>query len=207
MIRAEENMGLALSIAKRYFHRGEADDIKQMAYEGLMLACNRFDETRDVKFSTYATFYIEGAIRRGLMNGYFDTIRRTKDRQLRSVIAKELKGEKDLSFEEIANKLNLDVSKVERALTIETSVLSLDVEIEEGIPFSETFSTNDDHLEFYLNDLMKNLDDMERYVLESRYKDNMSQREIGERFGVSQVHISRIEKRALKKLRKQLEIA
>ena len=211
MINVEEHMGLAYKNAIKFSKRMEYDDAFQLACEGLVVASNRFDESKGFTFSTYAMFYI---------NGYLCRYLRDKNCAIKPTrplldLNKEVVElhDKGLNFQQIAKKLKKPYDKVIQSYRIYEPLASLDFEVKgkdnSSVPFHETLSDGGCLEEEAINnimlkDVMEVLTDKERDVIYYRYFLDLTQDESAKRLGYSQAHTSRIEKKALKKLRESL---
>ncbi|MBM6925082.1 sigma-70 family RNA polymerase sigma factor [Pseudoflavonifractor phocaeensis] len=210
----EENGGLIWSIVRRYFGRGvEPEDLYQLGCLGFVKAVRGFDPAFGCQFSTYAVPKIAGEIRRYLRDdGPVKVSRGLKERgaQIKSAREKltaalgreptltELSAETGLEREEIAaaEEAGLPVASLQMetgdGLTLESALGSDGME--EGIVEREA-----------LRGAIDSLPDRERQVILLRYYRSMTQEQTARVLGVSQVQISRIERRAVDKLRRKLE--
>ncbi len=216
-ILIEENMGLVHSVVNRYCGRGyEKEDLIQIGSIGLLKAVHKFDFSFGVQFSTYAVPMIMGEIKRFLRD---DGIVKVS----RSLKEAALKGYR--SREALQKKLNREPTIIE---------ISKDCDIDEGIlteafeavtpPHSIYESVRSDNKEIALLDTIKGEDEeekitdrvmisnilnslkpRERQILILRYFKNKTQAEVATVVGVSQVQISRIEKKVIEQIRKNWE--
>ena len=205
---------IAYSVHKKW-PRIAVEDLFQMGLIGLVQAIRRFDLDSGNRFMTYAIPWISGNMRRQLneidlpvkvpKKVYF-TYRRLQGKQLQ-----------DGTPEEVSNKLEVDLNLAERALQLsKTSFCSLESSVnseyeQEGDnPLSLVDSIYKEDGRDLINsiafeDMLDNiLDDREREVINLRYKQDLPQKETGVKVGLSQTHVSRIEKKALNKLREAL---
>ena len=204
----KENAGLVYSMAKRFAGRSvEMEDIVQIGSIGLLKAIDRFDISYDVKFSTYAVPMIIGEIRRYLRDdGMLKVSRNLKENCARIYSAREAL-EKELGrepiLEEVAKATELSVDEVVMSMESGAEVESLHKIIYQG-------DGNDislmDRLQnrIFLDEILKKLDARERQLIGMRYFKDMTQTEIAAEMGISQVQVSRMEKRILKELKKQV---
>ena len=209
-----ENMPLVAAIARRYQNCGLAqEDMIQLGSIGLLQALRRFDPTRGLCFSTYAVPLIAGEIRRFLRDdGMVKFSRETKSLALQIERVRREQG--DLTVEELSKVLHVPLEDITAALASRTTALSLDAPTDEDGADLQTFlgsvdaDTEQDALRrVELRELFAVLSERERQVLFMRYFQDRTQNEVGKRLGLSQVQISRIEKKALLRMRQQGEKA
>ena len=209
-----ENMPLVAAIARRYQNCGLAqEDMIQLGSIGLLQALRRFDPTRGLCFSTYAVPLIAGEIRRFLRDdGMVKFSRETKSLALQIERVRREQG--DLTVEELSKVLHVPLEDITAALASRTAALSLDAPTDEDGADLQTFlgsadaDTEQDALRrVELRELFAILSERERQVLFMRYFQDRTQNEVGKRLGLSQVQISRIEKKALLRMRQQGEKA
>ena len=209
-----ENMPLVAAIARRYQNCGLGqEDMIQLGSIGLLQALRRFDPDRGLCFSTYAVPLIAGEIRRCLRDdGMVKFSRETKSLALRIERIRQEQG--DLTVEELSKALNVPLEDITAALASRTGALSLDAPTDEDGAELHSFlgsadaDTEQDALRrVELRELFAVLSERERQVLFMRYFQDRTQNEVGKRLGLSQVQISRIEKKALLRMRQQGEKA
>jgi len=209
-----ENMPLVAAIARRYQNCGLAqEDMIQLGSIGLLQALRRFDPDRGLCFSTYAVPLIAGEIRRFLRDdGMVKFSRETKSLALQIERVRREQG--DLTVEELSKVLHVPLEDITAALASRTAALSLDAPTDEDGADLQTFlgsadaDTEQDALRrVELRELFAVLSERERQVLFMRYFQDRTQNEVGKRLGLSQVQISRIEKKALLRMRQQGEKA
>ena len=211
----QENAGLVWCVVKRFLHRGaEAEDLFQIGNIGLLKAIDKFDLSYEVKFSTYAVPMISGEIKRFLRDdGILKVSRSIKENQYR-IGRKREELEKTLGREPTLKELAESVQMLpeELAMTMDAAndVESIYQIIYQGegnelrlldkIPEKENLH---DRLlnKIFLEELLKSLNAEERKLLYMRYFREMTQMETADEFGVSQVQISRMEKKILNRLR------
>ena len=212
------NLRLVLSIIQRFSNRKEnMDDLFQVGCIGLIKAIDNFNTELDVKFSTYAVPMIIGEIRRYLRDNNAIRISRSvrdlayRALQMRETLAKEKDSEP--TVDEIAEKLGEDKNAVVRAMKAIVDPISLyePVYSENGDSIyvidqlSDTNTSDDSWLEnIALRDALNNLSERERKIIDLRFYKNKTQMEIAEEIGISQAQVSRLEKGALEKVRKQI---
>lgn len=212
------NLRLVLSVIKKFANRGEnIDDIFQVGVIGLIKAINNFDTSQGVKLSTYAVPMIIGEIRRYLRD--YNSIRVSRslrDTAYKALQTKEMlinKNSKEPTIEEIAKELNIDKEDI---------ILALDA-IQEPISLFEPVyndgsdsvfvmdqvkdEKNNDNLwieNISLNEAMKKLNQREKYIIQLRFFEGKTQMEVAEEICISQAQVSRLEKNALKNMRKYM---
>ncbi|MDD5901591.1 MAG: SigB/SigF/SigG family RNA polymerase sigma factor [Lachnospiraceae bacterium] len=210
-----ENMGLVWSMVRRFMGRGcEAEDLFQIGTIGLIKAIDKFDVSYDVKFSTYAVPMISGEIKRFLRDdGMIKVSRTLKENNMRLRAAEErlsIKLGRDATLEEIAEDTGLSMEDIVLAMEACTEVESLSKPVNRSdgteSTLAERIPGDEDATEQIVNHLvMKQLLDAlgeeERYLIELRYFKNKTQTEIAELLGVSQVQVSRMEKKILQRMR------
>lgn len=207
----EENTGLIWSIARRYFGRGvEADDLYQLGALGFLKAIAGFDVNYGTQFSTYAVPKIAGEIRRFLRDdGAVKVSRSVKERS--AAIKKErqrLSAElgREPSVCELSEALGILPEEIASAELATTSAESIQRQTgEEGITLEDVLAgpeMEEGILErMALREALQNLSERERLVIELRYFHALTQQKVAGLIGVSQVQVSRIEKKALERLR------
>ena len=215
----EKNTGLVWSIVKRFLNRGvEAEDLFQIGSIGLLKAIDKFDMGFDVRFSTYAVPMISGEIRRFLRDdGLLKVSRTLKETAVRGYAARE-KLERELGREptvaEIASELSVSPEELAMALESGAEVESLQKTIYQGdgndISLMDKIQEKNDMGEqlldrLLLEDLLNTLPPEERKLLYLRYFREETQSAIAKKMGISQVQVSRLEKRILQKLKKRAE--
>ena len=212
------NLRLVLSIIQRFTNRNEnLDDLFQVGCIGLIKAVDNFNLELDVKFSTYAVPMIIGEIRRYLRdNNSIRISRSTRDMAYRSLQAREeliAEKEREPTAEEIAAKIGEPREAVVRAMEAIIEPISLyePVYSENGDSLyvmdqlSDTASSDEMWLEsIALRDAMRTLNERERKIITMRFYKNKTQVEIAEEIGISQAQVSRLEKGALERIRKQI---
>ncbi|MCI5480408.1 MAG: RNA polymerase sporulation sigma factor SigF [Lachnospiraceae bacterium] len=214
----ENNMGLIWSIVRRFMNRGyEPEDLFQIGSIGLLKAIDKFDTGYDVKFSTYAVPMITGEIKRFLRDDGMLKVSRTikenavKIRGVRETMSSELNREP--TIEELSQKTGISKEDVVLALDSANEVESLHKTVYQGdgsaILLMDRLEENRNDQEELLNrllleELLKELSDQERELITLRYFEEKTQSDIAKRLGISQVQVSRMEKRILARLRLQM---
>ena len=213
----QANLRLVLSIVGRFStSKDNIDDIFQVGCVGLIKAMDNFDEGFNVKFSTYAVPMIIGEIRRFIREGTCVRVSRgLRDIAYKVLLSRQkfLKQGIDASLEEIAKDLELPLNDVLDALDAIADPVSLYEPIyNDGIDsvlvmeqLTDNKNTHDEMVEnVALKQAIESLDSREKEILRLRYFLGKTQTEISESVGISQAQVSRIEKTALKELRKSL---
>lgn len=213
-----DNSGLIYSIVKRFKDRGyELEDLYQIAVIGFIKSIKRFDTSFDVKLSTYAVPYILGEIKRFIRDdGLVKVSRSMKELGIRikEVQKQELqKTGRDLRVEEIAKKLGVSAEEVAAAmdafLPIESIYQSSYTNEEGAINIIDTLSTQVDESNTITNRLsiralIDELEEKEKELIVLRYYQGKTQMQVAEILGITQVQVSRIEKRILSSMRMKL---
>ena len=207
----EENTGLIWSVARRYFGRGvDADDLYQLGCLGFLKAIEGFDERFGTQFSTYAVPKIAGEIRRFLRDdGAVKVSRSVKERAAAIKKARErLTGDfgRDPTVSELSEALGLSPEEIAAAETATSATESIQRQTgEEGFSLEDVLCTDgmeEKLLErMALQEALARLNDKERLVIQLRYYHSLTQQRVAGLIGVSQVQVSRIEKKALERLR------
>ena len=216
----EGNLRLVLSVIQRFSGRGEnSDDLFQVGCIGLIKAIDNFDlEQHDVRFSTYGVPMIAGEIRRYLRdNSAVRVSRSTRDTAYRVLhIREKLLAEqgKEPGVEEIAEALGLRREEVVFALDAIADPVSLsDPVYSDGSgenltvmdQLSDRSNTDESWLEYMaMDDAIARLNDREKRILSLRFFDGRTQMEVAEMVGISQAQVSRLEKNAIRQIKKSL---
>ena len=212
------NLRLVLSIIQRFSGRhDDMDDLFQVGCIGLVKAVDNFNIELDVKFSTYAVPMIIGEIRRYLRdNNAIRISRSVRDTAYRALQAREaLLSEKQTepTVEQIAERIGEKKENVMRAMEAIVEPISLyePVYNENGDSIylmdqlSDSNPADESWLEnIALKEAMKKLSERERKIINLRFYKNKTQMEIAEEIGISQAQVSRLEKGALERMRKQI---
>nr|WP_252198212.1 SigB/SigF/SigG family RNA polymerase sigma factor [Coprococcus catus] len=211
----QKNIGLVKSIVSRYIARGvEKEDLIQIGMIGLIKAIDNFDTTYEVRFSTYAVPMIAGEIRRFLRdNGAIKVSRSIKDHRVAVNRSRERLIEKlgrEPTIHEIAEDVGLSMEDILLAVNSGQEVASLQQMIYEGdgssIRLMDRLSAHsgegDASLDrMMLADSLSALEQRERELIVLRFYYDQTQSQIAKRMGVSQVQVSRLEKRILRKMK------
>ena len=213
----EENMGLVWSVVRRFDGRkAEKEDLFQIGSIGLLKAIDKFDESYGVCFSTYAVPMIAGEIRRYLRdNGMIRVSRSLKESAVQMYRCME-KLEKTLgrdpTIQEIADKMGTDPEELSLIMEANMDVESLQQVVyrNDGNEMTLMDRLEDQHDaqevlldRMLLDQLLSGLTEQEKQLICMRYVQEKTQSDIAGKLGVSQVQVSRMEKRIIKKIRTQ----
>ena len=212
------NLRLVLSVVQRFANRGENfDDLFQVGVIGLIKAIDNFNLDLGVRLSTYCVPMCIGEIRRFLRDsGAIRVSRSMRDTAYKAMQVKEKltnKYGKEPSVEEIAKQLNMKKSDVVIALEAIVDPVSLyePVYSDGGDPLTvmdqvrDNKNTDEDWLEqIALKEAMARLSERERQILALRYSDGKTQMEVSSEIGISQAQVSRLEKNAIKSIKKNM---
>ena len=212
------NLRLVLSVIQRFANRGEnADDLFQVGCIGLIKAIDNFNTDLDVRFSTYGVPMIVGEIRRYLRdNSTMRVSRAMRDTAYKVLQAKEAymaEHQREPTVDEIARMLELKREEVVFALDAIVDPVSLyePVYSDSGDTICvmdqvrDSKNTDENWLEqIALREAMKRLDDRERRILSLRFYEGKTQMEVSTEVGISQAQVSRLEKNALRQIKKDL---
>ena len=217
-ILIEENMGLIHHVVKRFLGRGvEAEDLFQIGAVGLVKAVDRFDLSFGVRFSTYAVPMIAGEIKRFLRDDSMIKVSRSlkelavKAARLREQLLME-RGEEP-GVDELAERLRVEPEELVQAMDSCTEVESLQKVISqgdgEGVSLIERVEQGKDEQEallrrILLEELLSSLDPKERRLIVLRFFHDRTQTQVASELGMSQVQVSRLEKKILSALKEKM---
>ena len=214
----EQNLGLVHHIVKRFTGRGiEAEDLFQIGTIGLMKSIDKFDTHFEVKFSTYAVPMITGEIKRFLRDdGLIKVSRSLKETAVKVCMARE-KLEKhygrEPTLEEVSMEVGVAREDIVMAMESVTEIESLHKPVYQGdgnaISLMDGIKEEKDEGEellnhMFLNTLLGTLEEKERRLLHFRYFEEMTQVQVAEKMKMTQVQVSRLEKKILEKLREKV---
>lgn len=214
----EQNNGLIWNIVKRFKDRGyELEDLYQIGTIGFIKSIKRFDTGFDVKLSTYAVPYILGEIKRFIRDdGSVKVSRSIKELagKIRDIQARHLReyGE-EICINEIAKELKISKEEIAVALDSLNPVVSIYEDTysndESGISVIDKISNDVDESEQIANrlsirELIENLNDRDKQIIMLRYYKNKTQMQVAKILGISQVQVSRIEKKILENMKNKL---
>ncbi len=216
------HMNLVRFLANKFKNRGEPiDDLIQVGYLGLLKAIDRFDPDRGLEFTTYATPTIMGEIKRHFRDkGWSVRVPRrlqelsAKVNQATDTLTNEL--QRSPKVEEIAAYLDASVDEVLEAMESSSAYSSVPLEggsnsdSEDAPSVIDRYATEDNALNFtddrlVIEEALKGFSPREREVIELRFINGMTQIEIAERLGISQVQVSRLLRRTLKKIQDKID--
>ncbi|GAA0069468.1 RNA polymerase sporulation sigma factor SigG [Clostridium sardiniense] len=212
------NLRLVLSVIQRFNNRGEnVDDLFQVGCIGLMKAIDNFDLSQNVKFSTYAVPMIIGEIRRYLRdNNSIRVSRSLRDIAYKALLVRDKlvkDNNKEPNISQIAKELEIPREDVVFALdAIQDPVSLFEPIYHDGgdaiyvmDQISDSKNTDENWLEnISINEAMKRLTDREKLILDLRFFRGRTQMEVADEIGISQAQVSRLEKTALKHMRKYI---
>ena len=211
----EENVGLIWSIVRRYYGRGvDAEDLYQLGCLGFLKAVRGFDPAYGTQFSTYAVPKIAGEIRRFLRDdGTVKVSRGVKERAQVIRLARDKLGHslgREPTLSELAEETGLEAEEIAAAETATLSVASLQGESgEDGFTLEAVLGTDgmEERLieQVALRDAIAALPEREQQVIGLRFYKNLTQERAARVLGVSQVQVSRIERRAMAHLRELMQ--
>ena len=213
----EENTGLIYSVAKRFLGRGvEMEDLFQIGSIGLLKAVDKFDMSYDVKFSTYAVPMILGEIKRFLRDdGTVKVSRSLKELAWRAKRLQEAamqEESRELSLQELAERLEVEKEELVLALESTKDVESLYASVDGNEGTLQLIDKLTDNTEnekvmerLSLMEALEHLDAKQRQIIILRYFQDRTQADVARCIGISQVQVSRIEKRVLSELRRHLQ--
>ena len=211
------NSGLIWSIVKRFLGRGyDKEELEQIAYIGFIKAIKRFDTTLEFKLSTYAVPYIIGEIKRFIRDdGAIKVSRSIKELSAKiGRIQKEYitkKGE-EITVEELARELKVEKEEIVVALESQRTVESIDKNVyddENGESKISNISNQKDETTILLNklcveELINNLETRDKKIILLRYYKRKTQTEVAKMLGITQVQVSRLEKRILSEMKEKI---
>ncbi len=213
--RINDNLGLVHSCAQRFKNRGvDYEDLFQAGCVGLIKAADGFDESLGFVFSTYAVPAILGEMKRIFRDGGAVKVSRSIKERSREIWAEKEKLENEKGYEptltEIAQRVGLSVYETSELLLASQPVVSLtlgDDEAEEkqfDIPIdSEEEKINE---KLTLDKCIKELSEKDRKLIELRYFMSETQTEVARKMGMSQVQVSRREKKILQEIREKMTV-
>lgn len=211
----EENMGLVYTVAQRFLRRGcDWEDLIQIGSIGLLKAIDHFDCSFEVRFSTYAVPMITGEIRRFLRDdGMIKVSRLLKESAGKAYHAREMlekKNGREPTLEEIALETGIAQEDLVLAMEAVSDVESLSQTIYSGdgtpVLLGDRLPDRQDHAEELLNrmllaQLIQMLEKEEQEIIRLRYFEDQTQMQVAARLGMTQVQVSRVEKKILRKMR------
>ena len=216
------HLNLVRFIANKFKNRGEPiDDLVQVGYLGLLKAIDRFDPSRGLEFTTFATPTIMGEIKRHFRDkGWSVRVPRrlqelsAKVNQATDTLTSQL--QRSPTVAEIADYLDATVDEVLEAMESSSAYSSVSLETPSGTDDDDTpsvidrYATEDSDLAFtddriIIEEALASFSPREREVIEMRFLKGMTQIEIAEKLGISQVQVSRLLRRTLKKIQDKID--
>lgn len=213
-----QNLGLVRIVVKRFMNRGcEYDDLMQIGSIGLLKAIKKFDSSFNVRFSTYAIPMIIGEIKRFLRDdGMIKVSRNLKEIAVKANTCREIIGKslgRDPTISELAVELDITREELIMAMDSQNSVQSLYdvIHQDDGSPITLIDKIQQEESQdigiidrIALKEVLSSLESRERQIIILRYFKEMTQCQVADVLGISQVQVSRIEKKILGKLRKKI---
>lgn len=211
-----ENTGLIWSIVRRFLNRGhEGEDLFQIGCIGMLKAIDRFDTEFDVAFSTYAVPMIAGEIRRFIRDdGIVKISRKIKENQMKIMHQREIyinEKKQEPTIEELEKVCNLTKEEIVMAMDASRNVESIDKEMysKDSAYTLMDLAENDTNIEetvlnkIMVQQLMDMLESKERKIINLRYFKNKTQSQVAKEMGMTQVQVSRLEKKILNSMRNE----
>lgn len=211
----EKNIGLVWSVVRKFLNRGhEADDLFQVGSIGLIKAIDKFDQSFNVRFSTYAVPMIMGEIKRHIRDDGIIKVSRSlkelavKARAASDRLTKRLGREPTVS--EIADELKVGTEELVMALDASAAPESLNAVVtDDGKELESIVDGGGDMEQGVVNriavkEALQGLDVRERQIIVMRYFKDKTQSQIADMLGISQVQVSRIEKKVLQRMRDKM---
>ena len=211
-----ENTGLIWSIVRRFLNRGhEGEDLFQIGCIGMLKAIDRFDTEFDVAFSTYAVPMIAGEIRRFIRDDCIVKIsRKIKENQMKIMHQREIyinEKKQEPTIEELEKVCNLTKEEIVMAMDASRNVESIDKEMysKDSAYTLMDLAEDDTNIEetvlnkIMVQQLMDMLESKERKIINLRYFKNKTQSQVAKEMGMTQVQVSRLEKKILNSMRNE----
>ena len=212
---AQKHMGLVHSCCKHFAGKGvEYEELFSAGCLGLAKAVERFDESRGLKFSTYAVPVILGEIKHIFRDGGSVRVSRTlKELSMKICRLNTEHGQKfgrEMSVSELSHALNVSEDKICEALSVSRSPLSLNADYDDDvnsridIPVSDSQEEITERLS--LNEAIAELDERDRQIIHLRYFQNKTQSQTADRLAMTQVQVSRREHKILAIIREKMSV-
>ncbi|WP_288933222.1 SigB/SigF/SigG family RNA polymerase sigma factor [uncultured Eubacterium sp.] len=211
-----ENTGLIWSIVRRFLNRGhEGEDLFQIGCIGMLKAIDRFDTEFDVAFSTYAVPLIAGEIRRFIRDdGIVKISRKIKENQMKIMHQREIyinEKKQEPTIEELEKVCDLTKEEIVMAIDASRNVESIDKEMysKDSAYTLMDLAEDDTNIEetvlnkIMVQQLMDMLESKERKIINLRYFKNKTQSQVAKEMGMTQVQVSRLEKKILNSMRNE----
>ena len=215
-ILVQQNSGLVWSIVKRFLKRGyEAEDLYQIGSIGLIKAIKNFNPEFEVKLSTYAVTYILGEIKRFIRDdGIIKVSRSIKELcvKIKDIENRKIKEGKNVTIEEIAKELKVDKEEIILALDSMKQVESIFVESNDdknNTTLLDKLSNDKNEEEEVVNeisikDMLRKMEKRDKEIILLRYFKGKTQSEVAKILNISQVQVSRLEKKILNNMKLEL---
>lgn len=209
----EKNIGLIWCVVKRFYGRGaEPEDLFQIGSIGLLKAIDKFDFSYEVQFSTYAVPMISGEIRRFLRDdGMIKVSRSLRELSYKSLQAREKMTRilgREPTLKELSEELQIDCEEIVQAMesSVEVESIYKPIHQKEGSEILLMDKLEEKVLDrIVLKEVLETLEAKERTIIYLRYFAGKTQAEIGKKMGMSQVQVSRTEKKVLERMRKEMK--
>ena len=211
-----ENTGLIWSIVRRFLNRGhEGEDLFQIGCIGMLKSIDRFDTEFDVAFSTYAVPMIAGEIRRFIRDdGIVKISRKIKENQMKIMHQREIyinEKKQEPTIEELEKVCDLTKEEIVMAMDASRNVESIDKEMysKDSAYTLMDLAEDDTNIEetvlnkIMVQQLMDMLESKERKIINLRYFKNKTQSQVAKEMGMTQVQVSRLEKKILNSMRNE----
>lgn len=211
-----ENTGLIWSIVRGFLNRGhEGEDLFQIGCIGMLKAIDRFDTEFDVAFSTYAVPMIAGEIRRFIRDdGIVKISRKIKENQMKIIHQREIyinEKKQEPTIEELEKICDLTKEEIVMAMDASRNVESIDKEMysKDSAYTLMDLAEDDTNIEetvlnkIMVQQLMDMLESKERKIINLRYFKNKTQSQVAKEMGMTQVQVSRLEKKILNSMRNE----
>lgn len=211
-----ENTGLIWSIVRRFLNRGhEGEDLFQIGCIGMLKAIDRFDTEFDVAFSTYAVPMIAGEIRRFIRDdGIVKISRKIKENQMKIMHQREIyinEKKQEPTIEELEKVCDLTKEEIVMAMDASRNVESIDKEMysKDSAYTLMDLAEDDTNIEetvlnkIMVQQIMDMLESKERKIINLRYFKNKTQSQVAKEMGMTQVQVSRLEKKILNSMRNE----
>ena len=214
----EENVGLVRSVVKKFLNRGhEAEDLFQIGCIGLIKAIQKFDLCFNVRFSTYAVPMIMGEIKRFIRDdGIIKVSRSLKELAMKAMSLQEImqkESDREPTIKEISERMGVSAEELAMALDAGMKPESLyampQEEGKEGKALIDRLESRIDHEgeivdKMLVRELLDTLGEREKKIIILRYFKQKTQSQIAQMMGISQVQVSRIEKKVLSAMREKI---
>ena len=207
-----DNRGLAYAFARRYRERGvAAEDLDQIALEGLVLAVDGFDPERGVRFSTYAARRIEGALKQYFRDRTWPVHVPRSAKQRASAVQSALveltqRLGRSPRPADIAEHLGIEVDEVVLAMETSSAYRTASIEATEVAAAESSEAIDRFDARMTAPRLLDHLAADDRMVVELRFYENLTQSEIAARVGVSQMQVSRVLRQSIERLREIADV-